>query len=198
MTTRNFENMDESVETMTKAAQDSTRIVTDYVVQAQELNTRFAQRAFETWTDASRRHTELGQTTMQRLFGNVEEQSDAVRNLYGQWVSMHWGFPFLGFSFSSMSYAPRSFQRQGMRLVETATRTAQTATETTARSIETITGGNGSFPIENYEELTVDEIAGELSNLSTEELEKVRGYEKHDKELDTLLEELDRKIGANS
>ena len=88
------------------------------------------------------------------------------------------GSPFLGFPFSSMSYAPRSFQRQGMRLVETATRTAQTATETTARSIETITGGNGSFPIENYEELTVDEIAGELSNLSTEELEKVRGYEK--------------------
>jgi hypothetical protein len=98
MTTRNFENMDESVETMTKAAQDSTRIVTDYVVQAQELNTRFAQRAFETWTDASRRHTKLGQTTMQRLIGNVEEQSDAVRNLYGQWVSMHWGFPFFGLS----------------------------------------------------------------------------------------------------
>jgi len=44
MTTRNFENVDESVETMTKAAQDSTRIVTDYVVQAQELNTRLAQR----------------------------------------------------------------------------------------------------------------------------------------------------------
>ncbi len=37
--------MGKTVETMT--TQDSTRIVTKYKVQAQELNTRFAQWAFE-------------------------------------------------------------------------------------------------------------------------------------------------------
>ena len=185
--TRNIDNMGKTVETMTRTFQDSTWIVTDYVVQAQELNTRFAQRAFETWIDASRRQTELGQTVAQRLFGKAEEQTDAFRNLYGQWVSMPWSFPFSGFPFSGTSYVPRSFQRQGMRLVET-------ATETAAGGIEAISSGNVSFPIENYDELTVDEISGELGNLSAEELEMVRGYEKRNKNRETLLYEIERKM----
>ncbi len=54
-----------------------------------------------------------------------------------------------------------------MRLVETATETAA----------GTIPGGSGSFPIliVNYDQLTVDEISSELGNLSTVELETVRG-----------------------
>ncbi len=192
--TRNIDNMGKTVETMTRTARDSTWIVTDYVVQAQELNTRFARRAFETWIEASRRQTELGQLMAQRLFGKAEEQTDAFRNLYGQWVSMPWSFPFSGFPFSGTSYAPRSFQRQGMRLVETATETAQTATETAAGGIEAIPGGNGGFPIENYDELTVDEISGELGNLSTEELEVVLGYEKRNKNRETLLYDIERKM----
>jgi hypothetical protein len=76
-TTRNIENMGKTVETMTRTTQESARIVTDYVVQAQELNTRFAQRAFETWIDASRRQTELSQAMVQRLYGKAEDQSDA-------------------------------------------------------------------------------------------------------------------------
>jgi hypothetical protein len=179
-TTRNIDNMGKTVETVTRTAQDSTRIVTDYVVQAQELNTRFAQRAFETWIDASRRQTELGQSVAQQLFGKAEEQTDAFRNLYGQWIGLPWSVPFSGFPFPGTSYAPRSFQRQGMRLVETAA--------------GAIPGGNGSFPIENYDELTVDEISSELGNLSTVELETVRGYEKHNKNRETLLHEIERKI----
>jgi len=175
MATRNIENMGQTVETMTRTAQESTRIVTDYVVQAQELNTTFARRAFETWIDASRRQTELGQIMTQRLFGKAEEQTDAFRNLYGQWISMPWSFPFSG-----TPYTPRSFQRHGMRLVEAAT--------------GEVPSGNGSLPIENYDELTVDEISGELGTLSVEELEQVRGYEKLNKNRETLLYEIERKL----
>jgi len=184
--TRNIENMSRTVETMTKTAQESTRILTDYVVQVQELNTRFARRAFGTWIEASRQQTELGQIMAQRLYGKAEEQSDAFRNLYGEWIGMPWSFSFPG-----TSYAQRSFQRQGMRLVETATQTA-------AGSLETVTGANGGVPVENYDELTVDEIAGELGNLSAGDLEKVRDYEKRNKNRDTLIEQLDRKIKDHS
>ena len=175
MATRNIENIGKTVETMTRTAQDSTRIMTDYVVQAQELNTTFARRAFETWIDASRRQTELGRVVTQRLFGKAEEQTDAFRNLYGQWVGMPWSFPFSG-----TSYAPRSFQRGRMRLVETAA--------------GGLPSGNGGLPIENYDELTVDEISGELGSLSTEELEQVRGYERLNKNRETLLDEIGHKI----
>jgi hypothetical protein len=50
----------------------------------------------------------------------------------------------------------------------------------------------------NYEELTVDEISRRLDGLSTEELKRVREYEKRNKDRETLIEQIDRKIRANS
>jgi ATP-dependent Clp protease ATP-binding subunit ClpA len=50
------------------------------------------------------------------------------------------------------------------------------------------------FPIEGYDELTVDEISGRLGGLSAEELRVVRDYEERNKNRDTLLGQLDRKI----
>ncbi len=50
------------------------------------------------------------------------------------------------------------------------------------------------FPIEGYDELTVEEVSGRLGGLSAEELRVVRDYEERTKNRDTLLEELDRKI----
>ena len=54
------------------------------------------------------------------------------------------------------------------------------------------------FPIEGYDEQTVEEVSGRLGGLSTEELRAVRDYEERNKSRDTLLEELDRKIRGGS
>ncbi len=54
------------------------------------------------------------------------------------------------------------------------------------------------FPIEGYDELTVEEVSGRLGGLSAEELRVVRDYEERNKNRDTLLEELDRKIRGGS
>ena len=50
------------------------------------------------------------------------------------------------------------------------------------------------FPIEGYDELTVEEVAGRLSGLSREEVRVVRDYEERTKNRDTVLEQLDRRI----
>ena len=50
------------------------------------------------------------------------------------------------------------------------------------------------FPIEGYDELTVDEVSALLEGLSPEELRAVRDYEERTKRRDTLLEQLDSKI----
>jgi hypothetical protein len=50
----------------------------------------------------------------------------------------------------------------------------------------------------NYEELTVEDISKRLEGLSTDELKKVREYEKRNKDRETLIEQIDRKIRANS
>jgi hypothetical protein len=57
---------------------------------------------------------------------------------------------------------------------------------------------SAQFPIEGYDELTVEEVSARLGALSTEELREVRDYEERNKNRDTILEELDRKIRGSS
>ena len=54
------------------------------------------------------------------------------------------------------------------------------------------------FPVEDYDELTVDEVSGQLDGLSVEELRMIRDYEERHKNRDTILEQLDRRIRADS
>jgi Skp family chaperone for outer membrane proteins len=57
---------------------------------------------------------------------------------------------------------------------------------------------SAQFPIQGYDELTVDELSGRLSGLSTEELRTVRDHEERTKNRDTILEQLDRRIRSGS
>jgi uncharacterized membrane protein len=57
---------------------------------------------------------------------------------------------------------------------------------------------DAKFPIEGYDELTVEEISARLGALSTEELREVRDYEERNKNRETVLEQLDRKIRSGS
>ena len=83
--TSNLDKIGATTQTMVKVSQESATAMWDYAVRAQDLNTRFTQRAFETWLDGIRRQTELSQDTAQELFERAEEQADALRRLYGQW-----------------------------------------------------------------------------------------------------------------
>src|SRR3712207_1539406 len=56
----------------------------------------------------------------------------------------------------------------------------------------------GALKTTNYEELTVEEISERLEGLSADELKKVREYEKQNKDRETLIEQIEGKIRANS
>jgi len=53
---------------------------------------------------------------------------------------------------------------------------------------------SAQFPIEGYDELTVEEVSARLAALSTEDLREVRDYEERTKSRETLLEQLDRRV----
>jgi hypothetical protein len=72
---------------------------------------------------------------------------------------------------------PTSYVQEGFRIAQRAT---------------------AEMPIEDYDELNVGEITGQLDNLSTDELRRVREYEKRNKNRETLIEQLDRKAVAAS
>src|SRR3712207_6692343 len=57
---------------------------------------------------------------------------------------------------------------------------------------------SAQFPIEGYDELTVEEVSARLGALSTEDLREVRDYEERNKKRETVLEQLDRRIRSSS
>ena len=179
---RDVEKTGETVEAMTRSAQESTRIMRDYVVRAQELNTRFVQRAFEVWIDASRRQTQLSQTVVRRLYGNVEDQTGAFEGLLNDWANTHAGV-----------FAPFGFYGEGLeKVTRNVTRMPAFVTQVATRG-----RANSGLPIEGYDEMNVAAISGRLDSLSEEELRRIRDYEKRNKNRETLIEWLDRKIRAN-
>ena len=54
------------------------------------------------------------------------------------------------------------------------------------------------FPIEGYDELTVEEVNERLGALSAEDLREVRDYEERNKNRETILEQLDHRIRSGS
>ncbi|MDX6381658.1 MAG: hypothetical protein QOI57_2682, partial [Rubrobacteraceae bacterium] len=53
-------------------------------------------------------------------------------------------------------------------------------------------------PIQYYDSSNVGEIVEQLDNLSADELQATHAYEQQNKNRDTLLEQIDRKINAAS
>jgi hypothetical protein len=57
---------------------------------------------------------------------------------------------------------------------------------------------DAQFPIEGYDELNVEEVSARLGALSAEDLREVRDYEERNKNRETILEQLDRRIRSGS
>jgi hypothetical protein len=57
---------------------------------------------------------------------------------------------------------------------------------------------DAQFPIEGYDKLTVEEVNERLGALSAEDLREVRDYEERNKNRETILEQLDRRIRSGS
>ncbi len=194
MTTKNVEKMGETAQQMSQSTQRAGRIFNGYLAEAQEINTEFARRATDTWIEAIRNQTELNQRMVQRLYGEVEGQTGAWQGFLQDWMSVY-SAPFSN-PFGSVN--PFDYLRQG---VETTTRNVEQVTDmtqkTTAASIASANASaNGGFPIAGYDEMNVEEVSARLEGLSEDQLKRVREHEKRNKNRDTLIEQIDRKIKA--
>ncbi len=56
----------------------------------------------------------------------------------------------------------------------------------------------GQPPIKDYDELSVQELTERLEDLSVEEIEEVKAYERRNKNRETLVKQMDQKINATS
>ena len=91
--------------------------------------------------------------------------------------------------------------RQGLKVAEEVTDKSEEVlkqTEKATKEVELRTAVFGALKTTNYDELSVEQISRKLDGLSTEELGKVREFEKRNKNRETLIDQLDRKIKTNS
>jgi hypothetical protein len=193
------------------------------LLKLQQRNAEFVQGWMGDAVDVMREQTEQNVRTAEAFTRGISKQQEGYRALTQQWVGAYREF----FSpFSYVQGGMRTFQRatqqgletteqvarRGLRATEQATRqglrVAEEATERTedvmrqtekvTREAELRTAVLAALKTTDYEGLTVEEISKRIEGVPTEQLRKVREFEKNHKNRETLLEQIDRKIRANN
>jgi hypothetical protein len=173
------------------------------LLKLQQRNAEFVQGWTGEAVEAMREQTEHNVQTAEAFARGISKQQEAFGELTRAWAGTYRDF------FSPLAYfreglrttqqaarqgleATEQVARQGLRVAEEATE----QTEKVTKKAELKAAVFGALKTANYDELSVDEISGRLDGLSAEQLRKVRKFEKKNKNRETLIEQIDRKIRA--
>jgi hypothetical protein len=88
--------------------------------------------------------------------------------------------------------------KQATAKTQAETREAALRLEEETREVALQAAVHRSLETKNYEGLNVDEVSKKLDGLSATELKKVREYEEHNKNRETLITEIDRRLSATA
>ncbi len=190
------------------------------LLQLQQRNAEFVQGWMDDAVEVIREHNVR---TAEAFARSVSRQQEGMRTLTQGWVGAYRDFfsPLALVQEGIRTFQRATYQgleateqvaRQGLRATEQVTqqglRVAEEATEQTedvlrqtekvTREAELRTAVFGALQTTDYDALTVEEISARLDGLTVGQLEQVREYEKHNKDRETLIEQIERKIRANS
>jgi len=180
------------------------------LLKLQQRNAEFVQGWTGEAVEAMREQTEHNVQTAEAFARVISKQQKAFGELTQAWAGTYRDF------FSPLAYfreglrttqqaarqgleATEQVARQGLRVAEEATEQTEEVlkqTEKVTKKAELKAAVFGALETANYDELSVDEISGRLDGLSAEQLRKVRKFEKKNKNRETLIEQIDRKIRA--
>jgi hypothetical protein len=182
------------------------------LLQLQQRNVEFVQGWTGNVVEAWREQTEHNVRTAEAFARSASKQQEGLRTLAQAWAGAYGDFfsPFAYFREGLRTgqqaarqglEATEQVARQGLRIAEEATEQTDEIlrqTEKATKEAELRTAVFGALQTANYEELSIAEISKRLDGLSVEQLRKVREFEKRNKNRETLIEQIDRKIRANS
>lgn len=159
------------------------------LAQLQQRNVNFLQSWVSGGADYLRNQAEHNQHVAEEFARSARAQQESLRKLGEDWMGVY----------EEMANTSRSYAEEGMHNAQQATRQGLQAVQETAEQTEqaarqATSNGNGSFPIRNYDDLSVNEASQRLNGLTNEQLQKVRAYEKQNKDRSSLVDEIDRKI----
>jgi hypothetical protein len=182
------------------------------LLQLQQRNAEFVQGWAGDAVEAVREQTEQNVRTAETFARSASKQQEAFGELTRAWAGTYRDFfsPFAYFQEGLRTtqqaarqglQASEQVARQGLRVAEEAAEQTDEVlrqTEKATKEAELRTAVFGALQTANYDELSVAEISRRLDGLSADQLRKVREYEKRNKNRETLIEQIDRKIRANS
>src|SRR5919107_227050 len=182
------------------------------LLQLQQRNAEFVQGWTGDAVEALREQAEQNVRTAEAFARSASKQQEGFRTLTQAWAGAYRDFfsPFayFGEGLRTSQQATRQgleateqVARQWLRVAEEATEQTEEVlkqTERATREAEVRTTVYSALGTADYDALTVGEISRRLDGLSTDQLEKVREYEKQNKNRETLIEQIDRRIKANS
>jgi hypothetical protein len=182
------------------------------LLQLQQRNAEFVQGWTSDAVEAWREQTKHNVRTAEAFARSASKQQESFRALTQAWAGTYRDFfsPFAYFQEGVRTtqqaarqglQATEQVARQGLRVAEEATEKTDKVlrqTEKATKDAELKAAVLGALKTANYDDLPVAEISKRLDGLSVEQLRKVREYEKKNKNRETLIEQIDRKIRANS
>ena len=184
------------------------------LLQLQQRNAEFVQGWSGEAVEAVRQQTEHNVQTAEAFARGISKQQEAFGALSRAWAGTYRELfsPPLAYYFRQGVRTTEQAARQGLEATEQVARqglrVAQEATEQTdevlrqtekaTREAELRSAVFGALKTADYDGLSVAEVSKRIDGLSNEELRKVREYEKHNKNRETLIEQIDRKIRSNS
>jgi hypothetical protein len=193
------------------------------LLQLQGRNAEFVQGWTEDAVEVVREQTEHNARTAEAFARAIGRQQESFRTLTQGWVGAYTDL-FSPFAYARQGMkafqdatrqgleATEQVARQGLRVAEETTeqglRVVEEATERTedvlretekaTHEVELRTAVYSALGTTDYDALTVEEVARRIDGLPAEQLRKVREFEKNNKNRETLVAQIDRKIRANS
>ena len=193
------------------------------LLKLQQKNTEFVQSWTGDAVEVLREQTEHNARTAEAFARAMGSQQESFRTLTQGWVGAYRDFfsPF-AYARQGMRTLQRATQqsleateqvaRQGLKVAEETTkqglRVAEDSAERTDKVLrqtekatheaELRTAVFSALGTTDYDDLSVDEVSKRIEGLPAEQLKKVREFEKENKNRETLIAQIDRKIRANS
>jgi hypothetical protein len=205
---RREQDVNEAAARFAETLADSYRIVHEQAAEAQQRQGRLAQDFSERVMDHLREQAESGRAASERLTDQARRQREAGQALAQESAKAYMDFLDTAFS---------QYREGTQRAAGGAREGARTLSDTTASLLGTAAGAAGATagaaadatresadiasgrpPFSDYDEMNVEEITEQLDSLSEAELRRTRNYEQGNKNRQTLIAEMDRRLEASS
>ena len=183
MTDQSMERMQQAPEEARQQWLGMLQTLSEQIQRQQQTSQQMTQEMMETYM-------QLLNTPGPYLSGQAEQQQQTLQQTAQQWMEQA---QQQRQTFQQQAQQQQAFQQMTQEVMSTYSQLFNIPLSYAQEGRR-----DAQFPIEGYDEQTVDELSARLDGLSGEDLRVVRDYEERNKNRHTILEQLDRRIRSGS